>query len=143
MEAGETALRRQQLTMDTTHTMKLALNKEWVLGARIGGGGFGAVFAAENAAGEQAAVKLVHKEPGTDRYMLFTNLDGARNVVPIIDSGEHEDQLGAGDAPRGQVPARPSPGARTPVSERGRLRTVRRRRDAWPTSTTGESSTAT
>ncbi|MGW1616507.1 serine/threonine-protein kinase [Streptomyces sp. NPDC002285] len=24
--------------------------------------------------------------------MLFTNLDGVRNVVPVIDSGEHEDQ---------------------------------------------------
>jgi serine/threonine protein kinase len=92
MEAGKSALQGQQLTMETTRTMKLALNKEWVLGARIGGGGFGAVFAAENAAGEQAAVKLVRKEPGTDREMLFTDLDGVRNVVPIIDSGEHEDQ---------------------------------------------------
>lgn len=71
MEAGETSLQGQQLTMETTRTMKLALNKEWVLGVRIGGGGFGAVFAAENAAGEQAAVKLVRKEPGTDREMLL------------------------------------------------------------------------
>lgn len=92
MEAGKTALQGQQLTMETTRTMKLALNKEWVLGARIGGGGFGAVFEAANAAGEQAAVKLVRKEPGSDREMLFTDLDGVRNVVPIIDSGGHEDQ---------------------------------------------------
>ncbi|MEV0695475.1 serine/threonine-protein kinase [Streptomyces sp. NPDC050388] len=72
--------------------MRLALNKEWAVGARIGGGGFGAVFEAENTAGEQAAVKLVPKAPGTEREMLFTNLDGVRNVVPVIDSGEHEDQ---------------------------------------------------
>lgn len=78
--------------METTRTMRLTLNKEWVVGARIGGGGFGAVFEAENTAGEKAAVKLVPKAPGTEREMLFTNLDGVRNVVPVIDSGEHEDQ---------------------------------------------------
>ncbi|MER5475252.1 serine/threonine-protein kinase [Streptomyces sp. NPDC002685] len=72
--------------------MTLALNKEWAVGARIGGGGFGAVFEAENTAGEKAAVKLVPKAPGTEREMLFTDLDGVRNVVPVIDSGEHEDQ---------------------------------------------------
>ncbi|MDX3527757.1 serine/threonine-protein kinase [Streptomyces sp. ID05-39B] len=72
--------------------MRLALNEEWAVGARIGDGGFGAVFEAENAAGEKAAVKLVPKTPGTEREMLFTDLDGVRNVVPVIDSGEHEDQ---------------------------------------------------
>ncbi|MEV2196504.1 serine/threonine-protein kinase [Streptomyces phaeochromogenes] len=72
--------------------MRLALNKEWAVGARIGDGGFGAVFEAENTVGEKAAVKLVPKVPGTEREMLFTDLDGVRNVVPIIDSGEHEDQ---------------------------------------------------
>ncbi|MFJ4031314.1 serine/threonine protein kinase [Streptomyces griseoluteus] len=72
--------------------MRLALNEDWAVGARIGGGGFGAVFEAENTAGEKAAVKLVPKAPGTEREMLFTNLDGVRNVVPVIDSGEHEDQ---------------------------------------------------
>lgn len=61
--------------METTRTMKLALNKEWAVGARIGGGGFGAVFEAENTAGEKAAVKLVPKAPGTEREMLFINLD--------------------------------------------------------------------
>ncbi|QIB49571.1 serine/threonine-protein kinase [Streptomyces aureoverticillatus] len=72
--------------------MRLALNKEWVVGARIGGGGFGAVFEAESTDGEKAAVKLVPKAPGTEREMLFIDLDGVRNVVPVIDSGEHEDQ---------------------------------------------------
>ncbi|MFG2351491.1 serine/threonine protein kinase [Streptomyces phaeochromogenes] len=72
--------------------MKLVLNKDWILGARIGAGGFGAVFEAEDTAGEKAAVKLVPKAPGTEREMLFTDLDGVRNVVRVIDSGEHEDQ---------------------------------------------------
>ncbi|MEU3342785.1 serine/threonine-protein kinase [Streptomyces sp. NPDC006668] len=72
--------------------MRLALNKEWTVGAPIGDGGFGAVFEAENTVGEKAAVKLVPKAPGTEREMLFTNLEGVRNVVPVIDSGEHEDQ---------------------------------------------------
>ncbi|MFE2500177.1 serine/threonine-protein kinase [Streptomyces scopuliridis] len=72
--------------------MRLTLNKEWAVGAPIGDGGFGAVFEAENTAGEKAAVKLVPKAPGTEREMLFTDLDGVRNVVPVVDSGEHEDQ---------------------------------------------------
>ncbi|MFF2314065.1 serine/threonine-protein kinase [Streptomyces albidoflavus] len=72
--------------------MTLALNKEWSLGARIGGGGFGAVYEAVSTDGEKAAVKLVPKAPGTEREMLFTDLDGVRNVVPVIDSGEHENQ---------------------------------------------------
>ncbi|MBT2429091.1 serine/threonine protein kinase [Streptomyces sp. ISL-112] len=72
--------------------MRLELNNEWAVGARIGGGGFGAVFEAKSTAGDNAAVKLVPKDPGTEREMLFTNLDGVRNVVPIIDSGEHENQ---------------------------------------------------
>ncbi|MFI1928418.1 serine/threonine-protein kinase [Streptomyces sp. NPDC020377] len=72
--------------------MRLALNKAWAVGARIGGGGFGAVFEAEDTAGQKAAVKLVPKAPGTEREMLFIDLDGVRNVVPVIDSGEHEDQ---------------------------------------------------
>ncbi|WP_049576583.1 serine/threonine-protein kinase [Streptomyces sp. SBT349] len=72
--------------------MRLALNKDWIVGARIGDGGFGAVFEAEDTAGERAAVKLVPKAPGTEREMLFTDLDGVRNVVPVIDSGEHENQ---------------------------------------------------
>jgi len=78
--------------METTRTMRLALDKEWAVGARIGGGGFGAVFEAEDTVGEKAAVKLVPKRPGTEREMLFIDLDGVRNVVPVIDSGEHEDQ---------------------------------------------------
>lgn len=78
--------------METMHTMRVALNEEWAVGAQIGGGGFGAVFEAENAMREKVAVKLVPKVPGSEREMLFINPDGVRNVVPVIDSGEHEDQ---------------------------------------------------
>ncbi|MEU6646648.1 serine/threonine-protein kinase [Saccharomonospora sp. NPDC046836] len=72
--------------------MTLALNKEWAVGALIGGGGFGAVYEAVSTDGEKAAVKLVPKAPGTEREMLFTDLDGVRNVVPVIDSGERENE---------------------------------------------------
>jgi eukaryotic-like serine/threonine-protein kinase len=33
--------------------------------------------------------KLVPKAPGADRELLFINIADARNVVPIVDSGEH------------------------------------------------------
>jgi hypothetical protein len=67
---------------------RLKLTREWILGDRIAGGGFGQVYAVKSAAGETAVVKLVPKAPGTARELLFVDLDGARNVVPIIDSGE-------------------------------------------------------
>jgi serine/threonine protein kinase len=66
------------------------LTRDWQLGQRIGGGGFGEVFEA-TAGTEQAAVKLVPKAPGADRELLFVDLPAAVNVVPILDSGEHAD----------------------------------------------------
>ncbi|WP_223185770.1 protein kinase domain-containing protein [Streptomyces sp. CBMA152] len=73
--------------------MRLELNREWVVGEPIGEpGGFGAVYAAHDADGLPAAVKLVPKRPGAERELLFTELDGVRNVVPTLDNGEHEDQ---------------------------------------------------
>ena len=72
--------------------MQLQLGKEWVLGERIDGGGFGQVYAAESADYDSAAVvKLVPKAPGAERELLFADLTGVRNVVPIIDQGETED----------------------------------------------------
>ncbi|MGW6973774.1 serine/threonine protein kinase [Streptomyces sp. NPDC054952] len=70
--------------------MRLKLDEEWAVGERLGVGGFGSVFEARSADGRHAAVKLVEKRPGADRELLFTQLDNARNVVPVIDSGEHE-----------------------------------------------------
>jgi serine/threonine-protein kinase len=68
-----------------TDTIKLA--RTWTLGPQIGRGGFGRVFEATSDQGEQGALKLVRKEPGADRELLFVDLTGVANVVPIIDSG--------------------------------------------------------
>lgn len=70
---------------------KIKLNKEWELGERIDGGGFGQVFAAKSADGPSAVAKLVPKAPGAQRELLFVDLGDAQNVVPVIDSGETKD----------------------------------------------------
>lgn len=71
--------------------MKLKLRREWQLGERIGAGGFGCVFEAVGDNGSPAVAKLVPKAPGAEREVLFADLVGIRNIVPIIDSGETED----------------------------------------------------
>jgi serine/threonine-protein kinase len=69
---------------------KLDLRSTWTVGDQLDKGGFGRVY--ELTGGNQPAVaKFVPKAPGADRELLFVNLEGARNVVPIIDSGEHQD----------------------------------------------------
>jgi serine/threonine-protein kinase len=75
--------------------MRLKLAREWMLGDRIGGGGFGQVYAAtstDSGVGP-SVVKLVPKVPAAQRELLFVDLNGIRNVVPIIDSGETTDHL--------------------------------------------------
>ncbi|WP_441232755.1 serine/threonine-protein kinase [Bradyrhizobium sp. 1200_D9_N1_1] len=69
----------------------IRLKHDWVLGDRLGAGGFGQVFAAENQDGLKAAVKLVPKVPGASRELLFVDLKGARGIVPVIDSGEQDE----------------------------------------------------
>jgi serine/threonine protein kinase len=71
-------------------TTLIKLKREWTLDEQIGGGGFGKVYAAASN-GERAVIKLVPKARGADRELLFVDVKGARNVVPVIDSGEHED----------------------------------------------------
>jgi hypothetical protein len=64
-------------------------NSEWTLGKRIGDpSGFGQVYEAVGGDGAVGVVKLVPKEPGADRELLFEDLAGIPNVVPVIDSGE-------------------------------------------------------
>jgi serine/threonine protein kinase len=64
----------------------------WVLGERLGEGGFAPVFAASSAeVTVPAVIKLIPKEPGAARELLFENLTGICNVVPVIESGETED----------------------------------------------------
>jgi hypothetical protein len=71
---------------------KLRLKREWELGDPLGEpGGFGRVFEARSADGEPAVAKLIPKNPGAERELSFSG-DGKRNVVPIIDSGEHGDE---------------------------------------------------
>ena len=70
---------------------KLKLTREWKLGQQIGGGGFGKVYEATSSNHDHAVAKLVPKAPGAQRELLFVDLNGARNVVPIIDSGETQD----------------------------------------------------
>jgi serine/threonine protein kinase len=66
---------------------ELQLSRIWKVGARIGQGGFGRVYEATSG-GKTAVVKLVPKATGADRELLFVDLHGVRNVVPILDSGE-------------------------------------------------------
>src|SRR5712692_7912840 len=68
----------------------IKLSREWTLGDQIGRGGFGQVFAASSG-DQEAVVKLVPKDPGADREFLFVDLGKARNVIPIIEHGEHDD----------------------------------------------------
>ena len=69
---------------------RLELSSTWIVGEQIDKGGFGRVY--ELAGGSQPVVaKFVPKAPGADRELLFVDVKGARNVVPIIDSGEFQD----------------------------------------------------
>ncbi|WBB66908.1 serine/threonine-protein kinase [Micromonospora sp. WMMD812] len=70
---------------------RLLLASEWTLGEQVGGGGFGRVLEASSDQVPNAVAKLVPKGPGAERELLFVDLAGARNVVPIIDRGETED----------------------------------------------------
>jgi len=71
---------------------EIQLRRRWALGARIGDpSGFGQVFEAIADDGTVGVVKLVPKEPGAERELLFEDLGGVPNVVPIIDVGETVD----------------------------------------------------
>lgn len=70
----------------------IELSRKWKKGDRIGDpGGFGQVFEAIADDGSDAVIKLVPKEPGASRELLFEELSGLPNIIPILDSGEWED----------------------------------------------------
>ncbi len=65
------------------------MRQKWTLGTRIGErSGFGQVFLATDESRKEGVVKLIPKQPGADRELLFEELAGVPNVVPILDSGE-------------------------------------------------------
>lgn len=76
--------------------MQIALDRTtWTRGDALpdGVGGFGQVYLASNSETDNAVAKFVKKEPGATREMLFGESLGAMaysNIVPILDSGEHE-----------------------------------------------------
>jgi serine/threonine-protein kinase len=67
------------------------LTRRWLLGDPLASGGFGRVFQAKADDGSAAAVKLVPKAPGASRELLFEELSGLPNIIPILDTGEWED----------------------------------------------------
>ena len=69
----------------------IRLRRTWRLGDQIGAGGFAQVFLAYADDGQTAVVKLIPKVPGSRRELLFENLDGVANVMPILESGETDD----------------------------------------------------
>jgi eukaryotic-like serine/threonine-protein kinase len=67
----------------------IQLQYQWTLGELLDGGGFGRVYLASSPDIDARVVaKLIPKAPGADRELLFVDLEGARNVVPVLDSGE-------------------------------------------------------
>lgn len=69
----------------------IVLNRRWRLGAQLASGGFGRVHEAEADDGSAAVIKLVPKAPGASRELLFEELSGSPNIIPILDSGEWGD----------------------------------------------------
>jgi len=69
----------------------IILEREWQLGNPLASGGFGRIFEAKSDDGSSAVVKLVPKAPGASRELLFEELSGIPNVIPILDRGEWED----------------------------------------------------
>ncbi len=66
----------------------IALAKAWKIGTPLASGGFGRIYEAKAEDGSAAVVKLVPKAPGASRELLFEELSGLPNIIPILDSGE-------------------------------------------------------
>ena len=64
------------------------LSQVWTLDRQLASGGFGQVHEAHKDAGDRAAVKFIPQLPGYGREILFEELDGAKNVIPVLDRGE-------------------------------------------------------
>jgi eukaryotic-like serine/threonine-protein kinase len=66
----------------------LALKRVWELGSQLDSGGFGKVYEAKADDGIPAVIKLIPKAPGASGELLFEELSGLPNVLPILDTGE-------------------------------------------------------
>ena len=66
----------------------IRLTRDWHIGDQLDSGGFGRVFLAWSEDRERAVVKIIPKDPGAERELLFEDLNGVPNVVPVLDSGE-------------------------------------------------------
>ena len=72
-------------------TEVINLDQKWHIREQLGAGGFGRVHLAQSELGKTAVIKIIPKAPGADRELLFEDLDGVPNVVPILDRGEWND----------------------------------------------------
>jgi hypothetical protein len=78
------------MKMATRRVTAIQLNRAWRLGNQLASGGFGHVYEAKADNGSPAVVKLVPKAPGASRELLFEELSGSPNIIPILDNGEWE-----------------------------------------------------
>lgn len=69
----------------------ISLNRLWKMAGQFDSGGFATVYEAEADDGSPAVLKLVPKAAGADRELLFEELSGLPNIIPILDTGEWED----------------------------------------------------
>jgi len=67
------------------------LKRAWQVGDPIASGGFGKVYEAKADDGAPAVIKLVPKSPGASRELLFEELSGLPNIIPVWDTGEWKD----------------------------------------------------
>jgi len=68
----------------------LRLRRRWSVGEQVGSGGFGRVHVVESDGVAHHVAKFIPKDPGADRELLFPELSGIRNVVPVVDTGESD-----------------------------------------------------
>lgn len=67
------------------------LNRRWKVSSQFDSGGFARVHEARADDASPAVVKLIPKTPGASRELLFEELSGLPNIIPILDTGEWED----------------------------------------------------
>ena len=72
-------------------SIAFSLTREWHWGQQLGAGGFGQVFEASSPDQPPAVGKFIRKDPGAKRKLLFEELEGLPNVVPVLDRGQDEE----------------------------------------------------